>query len=149
MSALWPKWSRVIMYENNRTKWSTLSMNTTPSFTPSPSYKTSPIILAASLYVESNFSHFSLSALIASSSYSSSSNRVSLYNSLTRRFWTTSFEWFTSKCMTALGTWSAIVSRTMLKYEDISRRMSSVSRASRSVKAGASLPLCSHGWCVC
>lgn len=37
----------------------------------------------------------------------------------------------------ALGTWSAIVSRTMLKYELISLRMSSVSRASLSVKAGS------------
>ncbi len=43
--------------------------------------------------------------------------------------------------MTALGTWSAMVSRTMLKYEEIRRRMSSVSRASRSVKAGSSAPL--------
>ena len=37
----------------------------------------------------------------------------------------------------ALGTWSAVVSRTILKYEDIRRRMSSVSRASRSVRAGS------------
>lgn len=39
--------------------------------------------------------------------------------------------------MIALGTWSAIVSRTMLKYEEIRRRMSSVSRASRSVSSGS------------
>lgn len=39
--------------------------------------------------------------------------------------------------MTALGTWSAMVSRTMLKYDEMSRRMSSVSRASRSVSSGS------------
>jgi hypothetical protein len=101
------------------------------------SYSTSPTILAASRYVLSNFSHFSLSFLMPSSSYKRSPNRSSLYNSLTRRFCTSSLEWLTSRCMIAFGTWSAIVSRTMLKYEEMRRRMSSVSSASRSVSWGS------------
>ena len=78
-------------------------------------YNTSPTITEADLYVSSNFWHFSRSALIPSSSYSKSLKRSSRYSSLTRRFCTTSLEWLTSRCMTALGTWSAIVSRTILK----------------------------------
>lgn len=101
------------------------------------SYNTSPTILAASLYVLSSFSHFSRSALMVSSSYRSSWNRSSLYSVDTSLFCTTSFEWLTRRCIIALGTWSATVSRTMLKYDEMRRRMSSVSRASRSVSAGA------------
>lgn len=101
------------------------------------SYKTSPTILAASLYVLSSFSHFSRSALMVSSSYKSSWNKSSLYSVDTSLFCTTSFEWLTRRCIMALGTWSATVSRTMLKYDEMRRRMSSVSRASRSVSAGA------------
>lgn len=41
-------------------------------------YSTSPMIFAASLYVSSNRSHFSRSALIPSSSYNSSLNSSSL-----------------------------------------------------------------------
>lgn len=41
-------------------------------------YSTSPMIFAASLYVSSSRSHFSRSALIPSSSYSSSLNSSSL-----------------------------------------------------------------------
>lgn len=37
----------------------------------------------------------------------------------------------------ALGTWSAMDSRTMLKYEEMRALMSSVSSASRSVSAGS------------
>jgi hypothetical protein len=44
--------------------------------------------------------------------------------------------------MIALGTWSAVLSRTMLKYDEMSLRINSVSSASRSVRAGASV---SHG----
>lgn len=110
--------------------------STTPP-SMSSNYNTSPTILAASLYVAKSRSHFSLSALIPSSSYSISLNNSSLYSSLTSRFCTASLLWFTSKCITALGTWSAIDSRTMLKYEEMRRRISSVSRASRSVRSGA------------
>lgn len=78
------------------------------------SYKTSPMILLASLYVASNFSHFSRSSRTPSSSYRSSSNSDSRYSSDTSRFCTPSLEKFTSKCITAFGTWSAMVSRTML-----------------------------------
>lgn len=54
------------------------------------SHNTSPTMRAASLYIPSAFSHFSLSCLTASSSYSSSSNKVSRYSSLTNRFCTAS-----------------------------------------------------------
>lgn len=74
------------------------------SLHPSAPYKTSPTIFAASRYVLNSFSHFSLSALMPSSSYSRSPKYSSLYNSLTNLFWTTSLEWLTSRCMTALGT---------------------------------------------
>jgi hypothetical protein len=68
------------------------------------SYKTSPTILAASLYVLSSFSHFSRSALMVSSSYRSSWNMSSLYSVETSLFCTTSFEWLTRRCMMAFGT---------------------------------------------
>lgn len=93
----------------------TLQIHTLPR-PPHPNiYKTSPTILAASRYVANNFSHFSLSFLMPSSSYSKSPKYSSLYSSLTKRFCTTSLEWLTRRCMTALGTWSAMDSRTMLK----------------------------------
>lgn len=82
-------------------------------------YKASLIMPNARLYTSSIAKHFCRSAASVSSSWRSSLNKLSLYNSVTNRFCTASRELLTNKCMIALGTLSRMVFLVILKYEVI------------------------------